>query len=101
MAKYKISGVWKDSKGEITHYAFHTVNSTGTTRGVKTTKADAIKIVANSSNEVVTWLWNYQTSFWRDGEKVHVVDGRYLRTNHDGTVKDNLSHLIDYDWLQQ
>jgi hypothetical protein len=100
MAKLKISGVWKNDTGVITHYAIHEVLSEKSiSRGQKTSKVDAVKLVSNPSNETVTWLWNYKTSFWMDGTKVEVVSGQYLRTVHDNTVIDNLSHLINYDWL--
>jgi hypothetical protein len=99
MANFKISGVWKDNNGVITHYAIHTVNTTGTTRAIKTAKADAVRLFNVSGNEAVTWLWHYAISFWKDGAKVEVISNSYLRTRHDGIVRDNLSHLIDYDWL--
>ncbi|HEY4196472.1 MAG TPA: DUF3892 domain-containing protein [Mucilaginibacter sp.] len=99
MAKYKISGVWKDKDNVITHYAFHKVNTISTDKGVKTTKAEAVRIVSNSANEAITWLWNYQTAIWKDGEKVTVVNNSYLRSNPDNKLTDNLAHLIDYDWL--
>ena len=41
MATYKISGIWKNSEGVITHYAFHTVTQEGTTRASKISKATA------------------------------------------------------------
>jgi hypothetical protein len=100
MAKYKISGVWKDTKGVITHYAFHTVGEQSTSRAEKTSKPDAIKIVGNPFNEAITWIWDYQTSIWKNGEKVEVVAGTYLRSNRDNKVTDNLAHLIDYDWIK-
>jgi len=99
MAKYKISGIWKDKDGVITHYAFHTVTEKGFTRATKKSKAEAVKLLNESSNEAVTWIWNYLTAFWKDGEKVTVVDGSYLRSNPDNKLTDNLAHLIDYDWL--
>ncbi|MFB9843997.1 DUF3892 domain-containing protein [Mucilaginibacter ginsenosidivorans] len=99
MAQYKISGVWKSSQGTITHYAMHEVSGGTIYRGVKTAKADAVRRLSISGNSAVTWLWNYPTSFWRDGTRVEVVGGSYLRTVHDGTVIDNLSHLINYEWL--
>ncbi|WP_259069928.1 DUF3892 domain-containing protein [Mucilaginibacter sp. X4EP1] len=99
MAQYKISGIWKDANGVITHYAFHTVTKDGFTRATKTTKADAIKLLSHSSNEAMTWIWNYTTAFWKDGEKVAVINGSYLRSNPDNKITDNLAHLIDYDWL--
>lgn len=100
MASYKISGVWKDTKGVITHYAFHKINAESIDRGVKTSKSEAIKILSDSSNSAVTWLWDYKISYWKNGEKVEVVDGSYLRSNPDDKVTDNLAHLIDYDWLK-
>ena len=100
MAQYKISGIWKGTDGVITHYAFHKVNTDSIDRGLKTTKAEAVRILSQPGNEAITWLWNYSAAFWKDGEKVEVVNGSYLRSNPDGTVRDNLAHLIDYDWLQ-
>jgi len=99
MAKFKISGVWKDSSGTITHYAFHTVNPTSVSRGTKTAKPEAVRILSIPNNEAVTWLWDYKSCFWKDGEKVEIVNGSFLRSKPDGTVRDNLVHLIDYDWL--
>lgn len=98
MANYKISGVWI-SNGTITHYAMHTINPNNISQAVKTLKSEAVRILSDPSNEAVTWLWNYQTSYWQNGAKVIVVNGSFLRTTQDGTVRDNLSHLIDYDWL--
>lgn len=99
MAKFKISGVWKNTNGVITHYAIHTVTVTGITRSTKTTKSDAVKLLSIATNEAVTWLWNYSDAYWRDGEKIEVVDNSYLRSKPDGVVRDNLAHLINYDWL--
>jgi hypothetical protein len=102
MATYRISGVWKDSNNVITHYAFHTVNTNSTSRAVKKTKADAITLVESASNTVTTFVWNYRSAGWSIGEKVHVVNGskgKYLRSNPDGTLTDNLDHLIDFDWI--
>jgi hypothetical protein len=99
MAKLKISGVWKNTDGVITHYAIHTESEKTISRAVKTVKSEAIKLVGNSLNETVTWIWDYQNSFWKNGEKVTVVNGSYLRSNPDNKVTDNLAHLIDYDWL--
>ncbi len=103
MAVYRISGVWKDADGDITHFAIHTQTEKSHTRGVKTKKIDAIPLVEKAGNTVTTWLWNYQRSFWVIGQSVHDVNGQYgkfLRTNHDGTERDNLDHLISMDWFQ-
>lgn len=102
MAKYKISGVWKDANNVITHYAFHTVNTTGTTRAEKVAKAEAIRRLETVGNTAKTWLWSYKYAYWYDGEDVSVVNGtngKYLRSNPDDKVTDNLGHLIDYDWI--
>ncbi|QHS56529.1 DUF3892 domain-containing protein [Mucilaginibacter sp. 14171R-50] len=99
MANFKISGVWKNANDVITHYAIHSVGENSTSRAVKTTKADAVKLLTNTSNTAMTWLWDYQNARWKDGEKVTVVNNSYLRSNHDNKLTDNLGHLIDYDWL--
>jgi len=97
MAKFKISGVWITS-GVITHYAIHHPSENGFYKAIKTTKADAVKLVNNTANETMTWLWDYQNSSWKNGAKVEGV-GDFLRSHHDGKVSDNLAHLINYEWL--
>lgn len=102
MAKYRISGVWKDSNDVITHYAFHTVSEKSISRASKKTKADAIKLLETSGNSAETWMWNYTTARWKIGENVEVINGsngKYLRTDPDNTTTDNLAHLIDFDWI--
>lgn len=99
MAKFKISGVWKDKDGVITHYAFHEIANNGISRAIKTDKPAAIKLLNDSNNAAVTWIWDYNTCFWKDGENVEVVAEKYLRSNPDKKVTDNLAHLINYDWL--
>lgn len=103
MALYRISGVWKDNNNVITHYAFHEISSDNTAnRAIKKTKAQAVLLLETRGNKATTWLWNYSTSNWIVGENVQVVNGasgKYLRTDPDKRITDNLSHLIDYDWL--
>lgn len=103
MAEYSITGVWKGDDNIITHYALHEIFGNGkVSRADKTAKAEAIKLVEKSENNVTTWIWNYQYSCWGEGEKVHVVNGsngKFLRSNRDSKVTDNLDHLINYDWL--
>ena len=101
MANYKISGVWKDANNVISYYAFHEVGAQSTSRGVKTSKVDAVRLLSQAGNSAVTWIWDYSTAFWKNGEQVTVVNGSYLRSNPDNKLTDNLAHLIDYDWLQQ
>ena len=102
MANYKISGVWKDGNNVITHYAVHTVGETSTSRAGKKSKENAIKLLETKGSSAVTWVWNYSSASWKNGEKVEVVNGsngKYLRTNPDNTKTDNLAHLIDFDWI--
>ncbi|RZJ36557.1 MAG: DUF3892 domain-containing protein [Flavobacterium sp.] len=102
MTKYRISGVWKDANGIITDYAFHTVTETGTTRAARMTKRDAIALLERSDNSATTWIWNYSQVRWNIGETVMVIDGmsgKYLRSNPDNKLTDNLGHLINFDWI--
>jgi hypothetical protein len=102
MAQYRISGVWKNSNNVITHYAFHTVGETSTSRAVKKSKAEAIALLETIGNVARTWVWNYSTAGWTIGEYVEVVNGaygKYLRSNPDNKLTDNLGHLIDFDWI--
>jgi hypothetical protein len=102
MAKFRISGVWKDGNNIITHYAFHTVNEKTISRASKKSKDEAIRLLKINGNSAVTWVWNYSTSFWKIGEKVEVINGsngKYLRSNPDNTTTDNLANLIDFDWI--
>jgi len=101
MAEFRISGVWKN-EGVITHYAFHTVLKNGVTRAEKKTKADAVALLEKAVNRAKTWMWNYTQTRWVAGEEVEVVNGitgKYLRSNPDNQLTDNLGHLIDFDWI--
>jgi hypothetical protein len=102
MTKYRISGVWKNSDNTITDYAFHTLNEDSISRASKKNKASAITLLETNGNEAFTWIWNYLESKWKIGEKVQVVNGangKYLRSNPDNKLTDNLEHLIDFDWI--
>lgn len=102
MTKYRISGVWKDSSNVITHYAFHTVSEDSISRASKKSKATAIALLETNGNEAVTWIWNYLEANWKIGEKVQVINaanGKYLRSNPDNKLAENLGHLIDFDWI--
>jgi len=102
MATYRISGVWKNHHNIITHYAFHTIGVDSTSRAIKTTKAEAIRLLEIYGNSASTWLWDYVNERWKNGAPVTVVNGtngKFLRSTHDNKVSDNLAHLIDYDWI--
>lgn len=104
MANYRISGVWKND-GVITHYAFHNVTNVekrhiGQAR--KVAKSEAIEIVETKGNIVTTIVWNYDNSGWQATEQVHVVGkgaSRYLRSNPDKQLTDNLGHLPNYSLI--
>lgn len=102
MTKYYITGVWKDDNDTITHYAFHTDKGKSASRAIKKSKANAITLLEDANNTAVTWVWNYSSASWEEGEKVTVVNGangKYLRSNPDNKLTDNLAHLIDFDWI--
>jgi len=102
MAAYRISGVWKDGN-TIVAYAFHEVSDDGVALATKKTKAQAIALLETRGNTATTWLWNYATASWRIGETVRVINGpqgKYLRSDPDNQLTDNLGHLIDYDWIR-
>jgi len=102
MAKYRISGVWKDASNVITHYAFHTIGENWTSRASRKTKAEAIALLETFGNSATTWIWNYKACGWSTGESVEVVNGsngKYLRSDANNKLTDNLGHLIDYDWI--
>ena len=65
------------------------------------TKADAVALLLQEDNSAKTYLWNYGRAQWFNGSDIHVVNANppFLRTNHDGTTRDNLGHLIDYRYV--
>lgn len=102
MTVYRISGIWKNSSDVITHYAFHKVSETSISRATKKSKSQAIELLETSGNSATTWVWNYRTAEWNIGETVRVVNGgngKYLRSDPDNQLTDNLGHLIDFDWI--
>jgi cytochrome c biogenesis factor len=100
MAAYRISGVWTGTNGAITHYAMHTAGTNNTVAlAIKTSKADAIKLVEATSNTVTTMVWNATSKAWHTGETVTVVgsgSSKYLRSNPDNSLTDNLDHLPNF-----
>lgn len=102
MALYRISGIWKNTNDVITHYAFHTVGENSISRASKKSKSDAILLLETQGNTATTWVWNYTQAKWVLGETVEVVrgnNGKYLRSNPDNKLTDNLGHLFDFDWI--
>ena len=102
MTTHRISGVWKNDNEVITHYALHTVSENSVSRANKKSKAEAISLLEMPGNTATTWVWNYNNARWNVGENVQVVNGingKYLRSNPDNKLTDNLGHLIDFDWI--
>lgn len=103
MATFKISGVWKNENNVITDYAFHTVGEKSISRAVKVSKSKAIELLETRGNIAKTWIWNYNLAKFVDGQNVEVVGitNKYLRSDPDNKLTDNLGHLIDFDWIKQ
>ena len=105
MAKYRISGIWKGTNDAISHYAFHEVsqnNDNIVAKPIKTSRTDAIKLLETKGNTATTLVWNYTSAGWYVGETVEVVgsgSGKYLRSNPDKSITDNLGHLPDFSLI--
>jgi len=105
MAKYRISGVWKESSNGISHYAIHEVTQANdyiVSKPVKTSKADAIKLLETKGNTATTLVWNYVQAGWYIGETVEIVgtgSAKYLRSNPDKSITDNLGHLPNFSLI--
>ena len=101
MAVYRISGIWKDLGGAITHYSFHVADAKANTFGslFKLSKAEAIAKLETAGNSATTLIWDYSRATWKIGEGVTVVGSgsdRYLRSNPDNKLTDNSGHLINW-----
>jgi hypothetical protein len=98
-ADYLISGIWKTENGNstyISHVMLHQDSETTIYKGIKTSRADVIKLL-DSGKTVKTITWNYTSGSFRAGEFVGTVtvdNVRYLRSHQDGKVTDNLDNLI-------
>ncbi len=58
------------------------------------TKAEMIAFINQNSGQAKTKYNRY--GFWFDGEEIHVVDNRYLRTDNNNIKADNLESLPRY-----
>lgn len=108
MKEYRITGIWTDDNEVITHYAVHEIirKQSGSghemTKAKKITKAEAVVLVEDQNNNVMTFLWNYTDRGWMLGEEVYVAgagSSKFLKTKPDNSVRDNLFHLIDYAYI--
>lgn len=58
------------------------------------TKDELIAFINNHSGQAHTkYQWH---GYWYDGEEIHVVDNRFLRTDRNNTKADNLGNLPRY-----
>lgn len=102
MADLRISGYWKDTTGAITHYAVHVMYERTIAKAQKLSKEELIRLVDNAGNTAFTWVWDYDTNFWRDAERVTVARHglkKILRCHANNSNKDDLAHLINFDWI--
>lgn len=106
MPIFRISGIWTNNQGIITHYAVHKrrKKDDGTFVLMKAEKMDkkaTIALLNTPGNSATTYMWNYKNAKWDIGEHIHIVHDNlpYLRTDPDSTRTDNLLHLIDYSWV--
>ncbi|AZB10872.1 DUF3892 domain-containing protein [Chryseobacterium sp. G0162] len=107
MAEFRISGIWLDSGGVITHYAIHTRKKNSKGDGYiiglaeKYTKQAAVDLLLKQGNIAKTYLWNYNKRIWEAGAEVQVISGKplFLKSNPDSTERDNLLHLINYGYI--
>lgn len=94
-ANYLISGVWKDSSGNITHVMLHLVNDGDSwNMGEKTSEANTIGLL-KKGNIIRTVVWGYPD--WTIKSKVTYIQRggkEYLRSDANATTKDNLDNLI-------
>ncbi|MES2411625.1 MAG: DUF3892 domain-containing protein [Bacteroidota bacterium] len=97
MAKYRISGIWKENDIVIA-YSFHQVYEGSISMAEKKTKEQAIALLEDHDNTATTWIWNYATCRWIVGESVRVMqdeNGKYLSSNRNNKLTYNLGHLLN------
>lgn len=102
MAEYGISGIWKNSDDEVTHFAVHEIKLKKALNPEKISKVDTIDLLENKENLAYTLVWNYKNAMWKVEQEVSVIIGeneKYLRSDPDDKITNNLSHLINYDWI--
>lgn len=91
MVDYFITGVWKDTNGNITDVFLHENGESGFKKGAKASEKFVIQLI-NKGKSIKTLIWNYPE--WKQKAEVIVVQD-YLRTKPNGSEKDNLDNLID------
>lgn len=104
MATYRISGIWKDAQGDISHVMLHgPMQGNNFSAGQKKTSAYVINLI-ESDHEVYTTIWKYVSKKpqWQKGAEVEVVGSgpyRYLRSIRDATERDNLESMINMEYF--
>lgn len=100
VANYYITGVWKDAQGRISYVMLHDVfdnNNFNANRGVKTSRADAIRLLKNHFS-IMTLTFAYPG--WNRGAYViyeTVGLQEFLKTVPNSTTKDNLDNSFPFD----
>ena len=87
----------KDSNGNelyISKMKWTNVLSQSATK--ECTKAELISYINQYSGQVRTKYYKY--GIWWNGEEIHVVDNKYLRTDSNNIRADNLGNLPRYQF---
>lgn len=98
MAKYYVTGIIKETKGNhtfISKVTLHLVDDKVHRAELKS-KNEVIALI-KAKHEVYSATWNYNNISWTMGERVttEVINGEeYLKTRPDDQLRDNLLHLL-------
>ncbi len=102
---YFVSGVWKTTQGVVTHVMLHLVSGghpvINFMPGEKATLASVCRLI-ELGHTVNCVMWPYTGKLWDVGPQVTVINGLngdFLRSVADNTIKDNLDNLINYTAL--
>lgn len=104
MTEYRISGIWRNTSGEIVNYAVHLVLEGGISKASRKTKTQIITMLEINRATIKTWVWNYSLSHFEVGEAVIVVngeDGKFLQCDPCNDKTLDLKHLINLGWFEK
>ena len=85
MSELSIVAVRKDKNGVITHVKTTAIIDGKTVSGGERTKQEVIHNITNRKQDMCYTV--------PGGAKVHVVDGKYIRSDGNDTKADNLGEL--------
>ena len=101
MAKYWVTGVWKDASGKLTHLYLHLTEHGRWQKGEKTSEKLTM-LHLDRGAEIYTMRWDYEHAAWVPGARVVAVEypnskDRYLTSTHDFKLFDSLDHMLEMD----